>query len=340
MVTRKKTLPPVPKMRGVEDLLTVNDDNDSKQKAVAIEFIKVNDKQPRRWFDPDKMAQLIESVREFGILEPLLVRPLSDGGYELIAGERRLRAARELGLTEVPIVVKEFSDKQALSVSILENLQREDLNPVEEVEAILQLLAINLDVEPENIKTILNLVANSKKRDIPLSDKVLTQLEQIESTLTLVGRFNASSFRTTRIPLLNLPQDVLTALRTGKIEYTKARLIAQVKNLEERVSILEKTISQDLSLTQIKELIESLTKEVDNTKPVKELAPEKAVIQMYTDIGKELKQAQVLSDAKKRKKIEKLLSDLRKLITPPPSEEIVNDSDSGEMVNDSELVQV
>lgn len=344
MVTRKKTLP-VPKMRGVEDLLTINDDNDSKQKEVAIEFIKVNDKQPRRWFDPDKMVQLIESVREYGILEPLLVRPLDDGGYELIAGERRLRAAREIGLNEVPIVIKELSDKQALSVCLLENLQREDLNPVEEVEAILQLLAINLDVETEDIKKILNLVANSKKRDIALSDRVLTQLEKIEATLTLVGRFNASSFRTTRLPLLNLPEDVLTALRTGKIEYTKARAIALVKNSSERINILEKAISEDLSLTQIKLLIEALSKEVDNTKPVKELAPEKAVIQMYTDIGKELKQAQALSDAKKRKKIEKLLSDLRKLLTPPPSEEIINDSpemvnDSCEVINENELMQV
>ncbi len=350
MVTKKRTLPPVPKMRGVQDLLA--DDDDSKQKEVAIEFIKVNDKQPRRWFDPDKMVQLIESVREFGILEPLLVRPLLDGEYELIAGERRLRAASELGLSSVPIVIKDLSDKQALSVSILENLQREDLNPVEEVEAILELLAINLDVETEDIKRILNLVANSKKRDIPLSDKVLTQLEQIEATLTLVGRFNAESFRATRIPLLNLPQDVLISLRTGKIEYTKARLIARVKDLEERTLLLEKAINEDLSFNRIKELVESLIQQINssssdnNTKPIKELAPEKIFSQRCIDFSKRFKDNKVLSDAKKRKKLEKLFDDIDKLLTPPPEEkvindssEIINDSDSGEMVNDSELVQ-
>jgi ParB family transcriptional regulator, chromosome partitioning protein len=352
MVTKKRTLPPVPKMRGVQDLLAASDDNDSKQKEVAIEFLKVNDKQPRRWFDPDKMVQLIESVREYGILEPLLVRPLLDGEYELIAGERRLRAAREIGLTEVPIVIKELSDKQALSVSILENLQREDLNPVEEVEAILELLAINLDVETEDVKRILNLVANSKKRDIALSDKVLTQLEKIEATLTLVGRFNAESFRATRIPLLNLPQDVLISLRQGKIEYTKARLIARVKDLESRTSLLEKVINEDLSFVRVKELVESLIEQVntssDNTtKQNKELAPEKIFSQRCIDFSKRFKDNKVLSDAKKRKKLEKLFDDIDKLLTPPPEEkvindssEIINDSDSGEMVNDSELVQV
>jgi ParB family transcriptional regulator, chromosome partitioning protein len=351
MVTKKRTLPPVPKMRGVQDLLAASD-NDSKQKEVAIEFLKVNDKQPRRWFDPDKMVQLIESVREYGILEPLLVRPLLDGEYELIAGERRLRAAREIGLTEVPIVIKELSDKQALSVSILENLQREDLNPVEEVEAILELLAINLDVETEDVKRILNLVANSKKRDIALSDKVLTQLEKIEATLTLVGRFNAESFRATRIPLLNLPQDVLISLRQGKIEYTKARLIARVKDLESRTSLLEKVINEDLSFVRVKELVESLIEQVntssDNTtKQNKELAPEKIFSQRCIDFSKRFKDNKVLSDAKKRKKLEKLFDDIDKLLTPPPEEkvindssEIINDSDSGEMVNDSELVQV
>lgn len=357
MVTRKKTLPPVPKMRGVQDLLTINDDNDSKQKEVAIEFIKVNSKQPRRWFDPDKMAQLMESVREYGILEPLLVRPLNDGGYELIAGERRLRAASEIGLAEVPIVIKELSDKQALSVSLLENLQREDLNPVEEVEAILELLAINLDVETEDIKRILNLVANSKKRDIALSDKVLTQLEQIEATLALVGRFNAESFRATRIPLLNLPQDVLTALRQGKIEFTKARLIARVKNLEERTSLLERAINEDLSFVRIKELVESLIEQVNssssdnNTKPVKELAPDKILSQRCIDFSKRIKDNQIFSDAKKRKKLEKLFDDIDKLLTPPPESKVINDSevisdsseiinDSSEVISDSELVQV
>jgi ParB family transcriptional regulator, chromosome partitioning protein len=307
-----------------KDNLTVGEELEPEQieqipestNTVSIDLIKFRDNQPRHHFDEQKLLKLSGSIKEFGILQPILVRPLDNGEYELIAGERRLRAAHLAGQTSVPIVVKEFSDKQALSVSILENLQREDLNPVEEVEAILELLAINLDVEPFEVITILNKVENSRKRNLKLTEKVLSQLEQIESTLALVGRFNASSFRTTRIPLLNLPQDVLTPLREMKLDYTKARLIGQVKNLESRTGVLNKAINEDLSFTQIKELIEPLK----NQKPKKEAAPEKILIQRFIDIGKLLKESEALFDASKRKKIEKILRDLQKLLTSPEEE--------------------
>jgi ParB family chromosome partitioning protein len=304
----RKKQPEVPQMRGVQDLLTVNDTQ--PQTSIAIEKIKVNPNQPRRWFDPDKMVQLAQSVGEHGILEPLLVRPLDNGEYELIAGERRLRAAKEVGLAEVPIISKKLSDKQALSISILENLQREDLNPVEEVEAILELLAINLDVAPEEVKSILNEAANAKKRNIELTGNVSRQLEQIESTLTGIGRFNAESFRTSRLPLLNLPPNVLETLRSGKLEYTKARAIARVKDNEQRADLLDKAISQNLSLSQIKELIQQL--QANNAQ---EMPPEKVLSQKYSDIGKRLTQGGVWKDVKKRKKVEKVLNDLEKILT-------------------------
>lgn len=309
MAVRKKTAT-VPKMRGVEDLLTVNSNDNINHVEVAIDKIKVNPKQPRRWFDPEKMAQMVESVKEYGILEPLLVRPLNDGEYELIAGERRLRAAKEAKLTAVPIVSKELSDKQALSVAILENLQREDLNPVDEVEAILELLAINLDISTEEVKSILSSVANYRKKNQELSDNLAWQLEQIESTLTLVGRFNAESFRTSRLPLLKMPEDVLTALRHGKLEYTKARAISRVKDDQARADILDKAISQDLSLTQIKELIEQR----DSQKPEKEVTPDRVFSQRCIDISKRLKDNQAIADIKKRRKLEKLLSDIESLL--------------------------
>jgi ParB family transcriptional regulator, chromosome partitioning protein len=304
----RKKQPEVPQMRGVQDLLTVNDAQ--PQTSIAIEKIKVNPNQPRRWFDPDKMVQLAQSVGEHGILEPLLVRPLDNGEYELIAGERRLRAAKEVGLAEVPIISKKLSDKQALSISILENLQREDLNPVEEVEAILGLLAINLDVAPEEVKSILNEAANAKKRNIELTGNVSRQLEQIESTLTGIGRFNAESFRTSRLPLLNLPPNVLETLRSGKLEYTKARAIARVKDEEQRAELLDKAISENLSLTQIKELIQQV-----QANSTQEILPEKVLSQRYSDIGKRLTQAGVWKDAKKLRKVEKLLSDIEKILS-------------------------
>src|SRR5512136_1925538 len=92
--------------------------------------------QPRHYFDEGAMQELTASVREHGILHPLLVRPAGIGQYELVAGERRYRAARAVGLTEVPVVVREMTDSQAVQYALVENLQRQDLNPLEETEGI------------------------------------------------------------------------------------------------------------------------------------------------------------------------------------------------------------
>lgn len=297
----------VPKMRGVEDLLTMDVDASSPI-TVSIHQIRVT-KQPRRWFDPEKMSHLVQSVREHGILEPLLVRPLGNGEYQLIAGGRRLRAAQEAGLVEVPIISRELTDKQALQVALLENLQREDLNPLEEVEAILELLAIDLDINTEDVKSILNEAANAKKRNLELTGNVSRQLEQIEFILAGIGKFNAESFRTSRLPLLSLPADVMEVLRQGQLEFTKARTIARVKDQEQRTAIISSAISQNLSLTQIKELIKQL--ELNQTTPA--LTPSKILSKRYAEIGNRLQQA-LWKDDKKRKKLEKILNDLEKLL--------------------------
>lgn len=302
MSTRKR--PSAPKMRGVEDLLTM--DVEQPSSTIPLNKIQLPSKQPRRWFDPQKMAQLVQSVREHGILSPVLVRPIADGKYELVAGERRLRAAQEAGLTEVPIVSKELTDLEALSVALLENLQREDLNPIDETEGVLDLLAINLDVSTEEVISVLNSAANAKKRGLELTENVSRQLEQIESLLTGIGKFNAESFRSSRIPLLNLPTDVLEALRQGKIEYTKARAIARVKDEQQRAELLNQVITKNLSLSEIKQLLRDLL----STDPTLE----KTLSERYSEIGKRLKSAKVWSDAKKRKRLEKLLLDLEQLI--------------------------
>ena len=298
----------VPQMRGVQDLISMN--AETSQTTAPINKIQINDKQPRRYFDPDKMTQLVQSVKEHGILEPLLVRPLKQNKYELIAGERRLKAAQEAGLTEVPIVSKQFDDKQALQVALLENLQREDLNPVEEVEAILELLTIQIEVTPEEIKSILNEAANAKKRKLELTENVSRQLEQIETILAGIGRFNAESFRTSRLPLLNLPSDVLEVLRQGKIEYTKARAIARVKDEQQRSDLLNDAISQNLSLTQIKELIQQLEQ---NQTDIEE-TPQQQLTRRYSDVGKRLKSTIIWDDTRMRKRLERLLGDLEKLL--------------------------
>jgi ParB family transcriptional regulator, chromosome partitioning protein len=295
--------PVVPKMRGVDDLLTMT--VDAPTNSVAIDLITLPESQPRRFFDPDKLAQLAESIREHGILEPPIVRRVGEQ-YQLVAGERRLRAAQMLGLSEIPIICKELSDEQALQVSLIENLQREDLNPIEETEAILQLLAISIAGTTADVISILNQSSNAKKRNLELTDNVIRQLETIAIVLDRVGRFNPESFRTNRLPLLKLPEDVLTALRQGQIEFTKARAIAKVKDELQRQELLTATIADHLSLTAIKQQIADLGQETSALPPIQ------------TQIDRALrsvKQAQVWTDPKKQKRLAKLLAELEQLMS-------------------------
>ena len=299
--------PQVPQMRGVTDLFSMEVEGEPSTSTVPISKILLSKHQPRRYFDPEKLAQLTQSVKEHGILEPLLVRP-SGSSYELIAGERRYRAAQTVGLTEVPVVVREFDDRQALQVALIENLQRDDLNPVEETEGILQLLAIDLNATTGEVVSLLNQAANAKKRGIELTDNVIRQVKAIESLLSTVGRFNAESFRVNRLPLLNLPDEVLAALREGKLEFTKARVIARVKDGKQRQEILEAAISEALSLIQIKERIHQLypNSQGKDSPPLKSRMDE---------AYRQMKQSKIWSDPKRQKQLEKVVTMIETLIS-------------------------
>ena len=274
--------------------------------SVSIGQIKPLKQQPRRYFDPEKQSQLIQSIKEHGILEPLLVRPVGNGHYELIAGERRYQAAQELKLDEIPVVVREFNDLQALQVSLIENLQREDLNPVEETEGILELLALEIGGTSEDVASVLHRANHAKNRGQKLEENVFLQFQAIESVLASIGRFTAESFRTSRLPLLKLPDEVLIALREGKIEFTKARAISRVKDEKQRTKLLEKAITEKLSLGEIKEQIKELKPEVKAT-------PEQALTSRFTEISNRLRKSKTWGDRKKRDRITKLLDELDKL---------------------------
>ncbi|MBW4489928.1 MAG: ParB/RepB/Spo0J family partition protein [Trichocoleus desertorum ATA4-8-CV12] len=279
--------------------------------SVAIDRIQLPEKQPRRYFDPEKMQQLVQSVQEHGILEPLLVRPLGNNDYELVAGERRLRAAQTVGLVEVPIVSKELSDREALQIALMENLQREDLNPVEETEAILELLAIAIDGDTTDVVSVLNRANHAKNRDQALEENVFLQLKTIETTLSGIGRFTPESFRTSRLPLLNLPGDVLQALRQGKLEYTKARAIARIKDAQKRQEVLEEAIAQDLSLAQIKERVASL--KASNAESTS--STQQSLKSVLDNAYRLSKRSKVWNNPKKQKRLEKLLTELENLFS-------------------------
>jgi ParB family transcriptional regulator, chromosome partitioning protein len=278
-------------MDGSEDL------PQSSPQTILTEKIKLPLKQPRRYFDPMKQDQLTESIREHGILEPLLIRLLQDDTYELVAGERRYRSAQALQLKEVPVIIKQLDDRQAMQIALIENLQRDDLNAIDETEAILELLAIEIDGTVEEVTSILHRANHAKNRSQELKENVFLRFKTIEKTLLGLGRFSAESFRTSRLPLLNLPGDILKALQEGKLEFTKARAIAQVKD----------EASNNLSLRQIKDLI-AVTKSEANPEH------EPSMVDRFNQAVRAITQAKPWNDPKKRRKLDKLILEMESLL--------------------------
>ncbi|MDT9198436.1 ParB/RepB/Spo0J family partition protein [Limnospira fusiformis KN01] len=234
--------------------------------ALPIKAIKLPAQQPRRYFDPDKLAQLTESVKHNGILENLLVRPLDDNQYELVVGERRYRAAQEAGLTEVPVTIKELTDNEALQISLIENLQREDLNPVEETEGILWLLSLRLGLEVDAVGSVLYQLQNQTKQKVATEINT-DSLEIVTNVFQELGFMSWESFVNNRLPLLKLPPDILEVLRQGKIAYTKAKALVSVKDPATRRRLLLQAVEENLSLGAIKEKIAQLKPEADPTTP-------------------------------------------------------------------------
>lgn len=312
----KKDQPYTSQLKGVAALLgdsfnqTQNPANSAN--TVAIYLIKLPQSQPRRYFDPQKLEELSRSIKELGILEPLLVRPLEGGNYELVAGERRYRAASMAGLTEIPVVIREMDDAITYQVRLVENLQREDLNPLEETEGILELLVLRLEVTLHEIISHLNRMRNVCDRydeNSELRHNVMSQPETkiIEELFSTLGRMSWQSFVKNRLPLLNLPADVLFVLRQGQLEYTKARAIAKVKEDVKRAPLLQAAIKENLSLTEIQLLIRDIfaQEKADTTPSLKT---------QYKELSKQLGSSKVWDNPKKKKALEKLLNQIKVLL--------------------------
>lgn len=318
--------------------------------TVKLEDIVLPQQQPRRYFDPQALKELVESVKQHGILQPLLVRPLSKGKYELVAGERRYRAGQEALLEVAPVVVRELSDDQAFQLALIENLHREDLNPVEETEGILHLLAMRLNCDVEAVKSLLyrmknayskeeqqspdsldesrrNVSPNSEQTETldNLSDNLDSETESrrnvspnlndehsktVEQVFESLGLMNWLSFTTKRLPLLNLPEDILIALREGKLEYTKAQALARVKDEEVRKQLLSGAITNDWSLSQIKEqIIANTPADPSPTPKTPNQIPER-----LKDITQRIKKRQLWKEPRKEKQLVNLLNKLEALL--------------------------
>jgi ParB family chromosome partitioning protein len=286
-------------------------------RLLSLDALRLPERQPRRYFDPRAMEELVGSIQRHGILQPLLVRPLREeraGEYEIVAGERRYRAAREAGLAELPVVVRQIGDEEAVQYALLENLQREDLNPVEETEGILRLLALGLEKDVEDVISLLYRMQNSLRHRTRHERSIVThnvmgnsQEELVLGIFEGLGIMTWESFVNNRLPLLNLPEDILQALRSGAIAYTKARTIARLKDEKDREAVLHEAIVQNLSLAVIRSRVNALlAHQADRT--TLDL-PSRA-----SALARKLRRRKILRDEKKRKRLETLLAEMERLL--------------------------
>ena len=217
--------------RGLDALIPRSAANAVPQKLLLSELV-ANAQQPRTVFEDAALMELASSIAEKGVLQPLLVRPKGKG-YEIVAGERRFRAAKLAGLTEVPVVVRDLDDRETLEIALIENLQRENLNPLEEARAFQGLLALGL-----------------------------TQ-EQLAKTLGKGRSTIANGLR-----LLNLSKDAQKALEDGLISAGHARAILG-RPASQQEWALEQTLTHDLNVRQLEQLQqpENVSRETIAAKP-------------------------------------------------------------------------
>jgi ParB family chromosome partitioning protein len=269
----------------------------SETRKIPLSFIQLSESQPRRFFDPEAMEALVNSIKADGILQPLLVRPLSLGRYEVVAGERRYRAALASGLSDVLVIIRDFTDEQALRISLIENLQRENLNPLEETEAILRLLSSQLKCQQSQVVRLLR----QMKKACYEGNNVIPGSEQVIEIFAEVGKMSWQSFVANRLGLLKMPDDIQESLRRGDIEYTKAKAISQVDDPVERTTLLEKAISEDMSLVEIKSAIADLKDIVEKKESLKH---------EFKEILDRSCKSRAWDDPTKQSRLRKILNDL------------------------------
>ena len=205
---------------------------------LSLNEIEPNREQPRKHFDEAALSELSESIAMHGVIQPLLVRPISDGGYQLIAGERRWRTSRMAGLTQVPVVIREMSDSEAMELALIENLQREDLNPIEEA---------------EGFKLLMDTYS-------------LTQEQAAER----VGKSRPAVANALR--LLSLPAKVIVLLKEGKLSSGHARALLPLKDEKTMLLLCKEIEEKDLSVRETEKIVKNL---LSDKKEKKEKKPKK-----------------------------------------------------------------
>ena len=196
-----------------------------QETLVKIAMVEPNGGQPRKNFDEDSLMELAESIRQFGLLQPILVQDKKDH-YEIIAGERRWRAAKIAGLKEIPVIIKELTDQEVVEISLIENIQRENLNPIEEAQAYKRLLT------ESNLK----------------QDEVAERVSKSRTAVT-------NSMR-----LLKLCDEVQQMVVNEMLTTGHARALLAIEDAEEQYRIAQKVFDEKLSVREVEKLVKSLNK--------------------------------------------------------------------------------
>lgn len=213
--------------KGLNALFNDYDVNEDEQsiEQIPIDECRTNPYQPRKTFDADAIEELKTSIMEYGIIQPLIVRR-SIKGYEIVAGERRFRAAKEAGLKEVPAIIKDYDDRKMMEIALLENLQREDLTVIEEALAY---------------KNLINELQLTQEE---LSSKIGKSRSHIANTMRL----------------LSLPDDIIIYISSGELTMGHGRALLGLKNKEQLAPLVDKIISKQLNVRQVEQMITELNK--------------------------------------------------------------------------------
>ncbi|MGC4378773.1 ParB/RepB/Spo0J family partition protein [Fictibacillus sp. Mic-4] len=227
--------------KGINALFPVDEAVDDKQvKEVRLKDIRPNPYQPRKVFDQSAINELKESIQTHGILQPIIVRKTIKG-YEIVVGERRFRAAKEAGLKVMPVIVKEFTEQKMMEIALIENLQREDLNPIEEAQAYEKLI--------EHLK--------------------LTQ----EELASRVGKSRPHIANFLR--LLQLPEPVQAMISEGSLSMGHGRALLGLKKKEKMEQVVKRVVNEQLNVRQLEKLIQQMNQNVSHE--TKKKKPEKNI---------------------------------------------------------------
>lgn len=208
-----------------------NKEKDSSETIIPLNRIKANNDQPRKYFDGEKIGELAESIKNHGIIQPLILKKDGDF-YTIIAGERRWRAAKYLGLKEVPAIIKELNDKEVLEISLIENIQRQDLNPIEEAQAYNKLL-----------------------KDFNLTQEQLS--ERLSKSRTSI---------TNTMRLLNLDPRVQQYIIEGVLSEGHGRALLSLKDKELQFNLAQKIVDENLSVRECEKEVKKVLETKDNKK--------------------------------------------------------------------------